>query len=148
MADTLAPIAQNIAGWHVSPEEIVRRRALNAELIELTQPHLEWLSRAHLDVPHVASLVDREGVILFSTGKQHDVMRTIKLPGMGAPVQAPDGATIAAIKLSVGTDGDSMPRLLLVAHIAFAVEQELRHRALCRQAALPDDAARTVRPAA
>lgn len=128
MADTLAPVAQNIAGWHVSTEEIQRRRVLNAELIELTQPHLEWLSRAHQDVPHVASLVDREGVILFSAGKQLDVMRAAKLPGMGAPIQAPNGETIAAIKLSVATDGESASRLLVIAHAAFSIGQQLKAR--------------------
>lgn len=128
MSDTLAPVAQNIAGWHVSTEEIERRRALNAELIELARPHLEWLSRAHQGVPHVASLVDREGVILFSTGKQVDVMRADKLPGMGAPIPAPNGEPMAAIKLSVATDGESASRLLVIAHVAFAIGEALRRR--------------------
>ena len=128
MPDTLAPVAQNIAGWHVSTEEIERRRGLNAELIELARPHLEWLSRAHQDAPHVASLVDREGVVLFSTGKQFDLMRAAKLPGMGAPIQAPNGETIAAIKLSVATDGESASRLLVIAYAAFSIGQELKLR--------------------
>ena len=132
MSDTLAPLAQNIAGWHVSAEEIERRRGLNSELIELVRPHLEWLSRAHQDAPHVASLVDREGVILFSTGKQFDVMRAAKLPGMGAPIHAPNGETIAAIKLSVATDGESASRLLVIAYAAFSIGQELKLRDFLR----------------
>ena len=128
MADTLAPVVQNIAGWQVSTEEVERRRALNAELIALAQPHLEWLSRAHQEVPHVASLVDREGVILFSTGKQLDVMRAAKRPGMGAPIQAPNGEAIAAIKLSVVSDGESASRLLVIAHAAFSIGHALKAR--------------------
>ena len=128
MADTLAPVVQNIAGWQVSTGELERRRTANAQLIELARPHLEWLSRAHQDIPHTASLVDRDGVILFSTGRQLDVMRSVRLPGMGAPVHAPDGTTVAAIKLSVATDGESASRLLVVAHTAFAIGQELKSR--------------------
>ena len=128
MAETLAPVAQHIAGWQVTAEEMDSRRATNSELIELARPHLEWLSRAHHDVPHVVTLADRDGVILFSIGKQLDVIRSVRLPGMGAPVQAPNGETIAAIKLSVATDGESSSRLLVVAHAAFAIGQELKSR--------------------
>jgi hypothetical protein len=51
---------------------------------------------------------------------------------MGAPVQLPDGATIGAIKLHVGPDGDSASRLLVVAHAAFTISQELKRRAQLR----------------
>jgi DNA-binding IclR family transcriptional regulator len=128
MADRIALAPQNIAGWEVSIEELERRRLANAELIDFARPHLEWLSRAHNDIPHLASLVDRDGVILLSVGKQLDVMRSARLPGMGAPVQAPDGETIAALKLNIATDSDSASRLLLVAHAAFSIGQQLGWR--------------------
>lgn len=128
MAGTVAPVVQNIAGWQVSTDELERRRVANAELIELARPHLEWLSRAHQDVPHLVSLVDRDGVILISVGKQLDAVRDLRVPGMGAPVQAPDGDPLGALKLNIGTDAESASRLLLVAHAAFSIGQELGYR--------------------
>lgn len=128
MADTVAPVVQNIAGWQVSIEELERRRVANAELIELARPHLEWLSRAHQEVPHLVSLVDRDGVILISVGKQLDAVRSLRVPGMGAPVHAPDGQPVAALKLNIGTDAESASRLLLIAHAAFSIGQELGYR--------------------
>jgi hypothetical protein len=128
MADRVASAPQNIAGWQVSADELARRCTANAELIELARPHLEWLSRAHRDVPHVATLVDRDGVILLSAGKQLDAVRSVRTPGMGAPVQTPDGQTVAAIKLIIATDGESPSRLLVVAHAAFSIGQELGYR--------------------
>lgn len=128
MSDT-SPIAAPASAREVSAAELERRRAENAELIELARPHLEWLSAAHQGTPHLVSLVDSDGVVLLCVTKQLDVARTTRLPGMGAPVQLPDGGTIGAIKLHVGTDGESASRLLVVAHTAFTIEQELKRRA-------------------
>jgi len=119
---------QPIAAGRTSTGDLAERRAANAELIAIAQPHLEWLSKAHLDVPHVASLVDRDGLVLASAARQGDVVRGSRVPAMGAPVHAPDGATLAAIKLSVATDEDASARLLVVAHVAFAIGQELKAR--------------------
>ena len=133
MADTLASaMVQPIAPRQVSSAELERRRADNAELIELARPHLEWLSAAHDAMPHVVSLVDSDGIILTSLAKQLDVARAMRLPGMGAPVQLPDGTTIGAIKLHIGTDAEQASRLLVVAHTAFAITQELKRRAQAR----------------
>ncbi len=133
MADTLAAgVVQSIAPRQVSTAELERRRAENAELIELARPHLEWLSAAHHSVPHVVSLVDSDGIILCSQAKQLDVARAMRLPGMGAPVQLSDGTTIGAIKLHIGADGEQASRLLVVAHTAFAITQELKRRAQAR----------------
>jgi hypothetical protein len=131
MNDTIAPV-QPLSPMPVPAAELERRRAENAELIELARPHLEWLSAAHQSVAHVVSLVDGDGVILLSVAKQLDAARSARLPGMGAPVQLPDGATIGAIKLHVGPDGDSASRLLVVAHAAFTISQELKRRAQSR----------------
>ena len=128
MSDTIAPLPQ-LSPLPTSTAELERRRAANAELIELARPHLEWLSVAHQGMAHVVSLVDGDGVVLLSVAKQLDAARSARLPGMGAPVQLPDGATIGAIKLHVAPDGDSASRLLVVAHAAFTISQELKRRA-------------------
>ena len=133
MADTLGSTGVHvISPRQVSSAELERRRAENAELLELARPHLEWLSAAHQDVPHVVSLVDSDGIILSSLAKQLDVARAMRLPGMGAPVQLPDGTTIGAIKLHIGADGEQGSRLLVVAHTAFAITQELKRQAQAR----------------
>jgi transcriptional regulator of acetoin/glycerol metabolism len=131
MSDTIATL-QPLSPLPSSAAELERRRAANAELIELARPHLEWLSAAHQGVPHVVSLVDGDGVVLLSLAKQLDAARSARLPGMGAPVQLPDGATIGAIKLQVAPDADSASRLLVVAHAAFTISQELKRRAQSR----------------
>ena len=128
MKDTLAPVLQQVAAGQVSTDDLEQRRAANAELIELAQPHLEWLSRAHQDVPHVASLVDRDGVVLCSAARHTDVGRGSRPPAMGAPVHGPNGEPVGAIKLSVAADGKSSSRLLVVAHAAFAIGQALKNR--------------------
>ena len=136
MHDPKAPMVQQLSQRPMSGAELERRRAENAELIELARPHLEWLSSAHQDVAHIVALVDRDGVILFSLARQLDPMRTPRVPGMGAPVRLANGETVGAIKLHVGTDGESASRLLVVAHTAFAISRELtlRSRAEARAA--------------
>lgn len=131
MSDPIVPV-QLLPPRQLPPAELERRRAENAELIELARPHLEWLSAAHQGVPHVVSLVDGEGIVLLSMAKHLDTSRTARIPGMGAPVQLVDGSTIGAIKLHVGPDGDSASRLLVVAHAAFTISQELKRRAQLR----------------
>lgn len=129
MPDTPVPVVQQLSQRPIAGAELERRRAENAELIELARPHLEWLSAAHQDVAHMVALVDRDGVILFSLARQLDATRTPRLPGMGAPVQQANGETIGAIKLHVATDSEAASRLLVVAHTAFAITHELKRQA-------------------
>ena len=129
MPDTSAPVVQQLSQRPIAGADLERRRAENAELIELARPHLEWLSAAHQDVAHMVALVDRDGVILLSLARQLDATRTPRVPGMGAPVQLANGETIGAIKLHVATDGAAASRLLVVAHTAFAITHELKGRA-------------------
>ena len=129
MPDTLAPVVPQLSPRPIPGAELERRRAENAELIELARPHLEWLSAAHRDVAHMVALVDRDGVILHSLARQLDANRTPRVPGMGAPVKLANGETIGAIRLHVATDNESASRLLVVAHTAFAIAQELKLRA-------------------
>ena len=129
MPDSLAPVVPQLSQRPISAAELERRRAENAELIELARPHLEWLSAAHQEVAHLVALVDRDGVILLSLARHLDAARTPRVPGMGAPVRLSNGETIGAIKLHVATDGQSASRLLVIAHTAFAIAQELKLRA-------------------
>jgi signal transduction histidine kinase len=52
----------------VSPEDLERRLKANGELLEIARPHAEWLTALLGQVPHVVSVVDRDGVVLASTG--------------------------------------------------------------------------------
>jgi PAS domain S-box-containing protein len=62
--------------------ELARRQAAQAALLEVAWPHLEWLSAIHARVPHVASLLDRDGVVLSTTGADLEELRALGLvPG-------------------------------------------------------------------
>lgn len=52
----------------ISEDELHTRLVRNAALVELTKPHLEWLSAALAEIPHVLHLTDRDGIILHSIG--------------------------------------------------------------------------------
>src|SRR5690242_8741026 len=65
MPDSIAPVVPQLSPRPVPAADLERRRAENAELIELARPHLEWLSAAHREVAHIVALVDRDGVILY-----------------------------------------------------------------------------------
>jgi PAS domain S-box-containing protein len=66
----------------VSGEELALRLASSAELIETSRPHLEWLSAALHELRHVAYIVDRDGIVLVSTGNDPDSLRSLGLtPG-------------------------------------------------------------------
>ncbi|HEX6536094.1 MAG TPA: PAS domain S-box protein [Gemmatimonadaceae bacterium] len=76
------PRATHVTPHRVPDDELQRRLAANAELIELARPHLEWLSAACGAIPHVAYVVDRDGIVLHSTGTDAESMRAIGLlPG-------------------------------------------------------------------
>ena len=129
MPDPIDPVMPQLSPRPIAAADLERRRAENAELIELARPHLEWLSAAHRDVAHMVALVDRDGVVLYWLARQLDASRTPRVPGMGAPVRLASGETVGAIKLHVATDGESASRLLVIAHTAFAIAQELKLRA-------------------
>lgn len=52
----------------VSDDDLQLRQQANANLMEVALPHLKWLSAWLANISHVAYLVDRDGIILFSTG--------------------------------------------------------------------------------
>lgn len=50
----------------VSREELVRRRRAHRDLVEAAERHLAWLSTATNDLPHVAYVVCRDGIVLHA----------------------------------------------------------------------------------
>jgi PAS domain S-box-containing protein len=86
------PESATLPARRISPEECDARLAANAKLLEMARPHLEWLSAAHASIPHVISLVDRDGIVLHATGT----------PGMVERI-APVGADRS--EAAAGTNG-------------------------------------------
>jgi PAS domain S-box-containing protein len=58
----------------VTPADLARRIRENAEILEAAQPHLEWVASVLSDISAVVYLVDREGVILWSSGPSPDLL--------------------------------------------------------------------------
>lgn len=58
----------------VDDAELARRLAANASLVRFATPHLEWLSAALSPQPHVAFVVDRDGIVLASVGSDPEAM--------------------------------------------------------------------------
>ena len=52
----------------VDDEDLQRRQQASSELIHVARPHLNWLSAWLANTPHIAYLVDHDGIVLFSTG--------------------------------------------------------------------------------
>jgi signal transduction histidine kinase len=65
----------------VSHDDLLLRQQANADLMEVAIPHLKWLSEWLANVSHVAYLVDREGIILFSIGTYDDAHTFGVAPG-------------------------------------------------------------------
>src|SRR5688500_12291427 len=152
----------------ISAGELDRRIALNAELLEVSRPHLDWLSSTFASVEHVASIVDHDGVVLHTTGTDSGAIASIGAPGhewsealmgtngigtalvagepvavsgaehfvrplhcyacTGAPIRDASGRIVGAINLSSRELEAPAGRLTVVAHGAYAIEQELRYR--------------------
>jgi PAS domain S-box-containing protein len=154
----------------VTPEELERRLSANRVLIEISRPHLRWLSDWFGARPHVAYIVDAEGVVLHSEGEPASLDRYHLSPGydwseavmgtngagtalasgtpvavigcdhwatawkdatcLGAPILDRNGRPLGAIDISMDVrDGDA-ERLVVVAHVAYTISQELgRHEA-------------------
>lgn len=62
--------------------EFLARLHANTELIEVATQHLQWISGYLTPIQHVAYLVDRDGIVLYSTGNAPDLMHGFGLlPG-------------------------------------------------------------------
>src|SRR5437763_669233 len=63
----LDEVAEPLALASAAGDELGRRRECD-RLLAAAAPHLNWLSNALGAEPHLASLVDAEGVVLYSVG--------------------------------------------------------------------------------
>src|SRR5688572_14950794 len=150
-------------------EDLTRRQGVNRLLVDTATPHLRWLSEWFHDRPHVAYLVDADGIVLTSEGDQNAIAMYRLSPGydwseaamgtngagtalasgtpvavvgcdhwstawkdatcLGAPILGLDGRPLGAIDISMDLrDGDA-ERLVVVAHVAYTISQELARQA-------------------
>ena len=141
----------------LSEEDLQLRQQANANLMKVAIPHLEWLSAWLANTPHIAYLVDRDGIVLFSTGNYDNADAFGLTPGydwsermigtsgagranaadcsacrcgfmcMGAPLHDPDGQVCGAIDVGTSAEDANEQRLAVMAHIAFVIDRELAH---------------------
>jgi transcriptional regulator of acetoin/glycerol metabolism len=78
-----ATIPADPVSYHrVSDEELQLRLEANADLISVAKPHLDWIAATLSAVQHVVYLVDRDGIVLLSTGNNGRLREDIGLtPG-------------------------------------------------------------------
>jgi PAS domain S-box-containing protein len=163
------PMPTRLTLRQVPAGELEHRLVASAELLAVARPHIEWLSSMHAAIPHVAYLVDRNGVVLYATGTDPEALHAVGLlPGYdwseatmgtngagtaivagapvavegpehyvqplqgytctGAPVRGPGGDVLGAVDFSSAAEHGSAERLLVVAHAAYAIGQELGYR--------------------
>ncbi|HEX2387191.1 MAG TPA: ATP-binding protein, partial [Candidatus Binatia bacterium] len=65
----------------VSDDELQRRIAANATLLQEALPHIEWLSTCLSDVAHVIYLVDADGIILHAKAVGNELEAGCLSPG-------------------------------------------------------------------
>jgi signal transduction histidine kinase len=65
----------------VPSADLERRLRDNADVLSVASKHLRWLSRWLARFPHVAYLVDAEGVVLFATGDEEIARSAALQPG-------------------------------------------------------------------
>ena len=85
------------ASRRVSEDDLQRRLSANRVLLDLAIPHLQWLSSWFRERPHVAYLVDADGVVLHSVGDAAAIARYRLAPGYdwSEPVMGTNGAGTA-----------------------------------------------------
>ena len=91
----------------VAHEELQRRLSANRVLLEIAMPHLRWLSEWFGARPHVAYVVDADGVVLHSEGDRASIDLYHLSPGFdwseaamgtnGAGTALASGAPVAVI---------------------------------------------------
>jgi two-component system cell cycle sensor histidine kinase/response regulator CckA len=129
-------LTARVARRRVADHDLARRLLVGSELIDIAQPHLEWLSSEHPSVQHVVCLLDREGIVLCSTGTDTASIQLSAQPGCdrsdamarAALVRGSGGEPVGAIELCASAEDGAASRLALVTHTAYAIGQELRYR--------------------
>lgn len=66
--------AEELPLEQISDEELAQRQADHRALMDAAQPHLEWLSAAVNDLPHVVYLVCADGIVLDSVTTDPDLL--------------------------------------------------------------------------
>jgi len=75
------PIAAHPVFHKVAPNDLERRRAACADLIDCASVHIQWLSATLSKVRHAVYLTDEDGVVLFSAGDERIRSEFGLLPG-------------------------------------------------------------------
>lgn len=149
----------------VSPQELSARQSENRLLLDLAVPHLRWLSAWFNERPHVAYVVDADGIVLHAEGDAAAIEQYRLAPGydwsesqmgtngagtalasrapvavvgcdhwsfawsdatcLAAPVLGIDGAPVGAIDISMDVREGDADRLVVAAHVAYTISQEL-----------------------
>ncbi|HYE98656.1 MAG TPA: PAS domain S-box protein, partial [Planctomycetota bacterium] len=87
----------------VPPDELARRRAAAARLVDLARPHLEWMADMLSDLTPVVYLVDADGVVLLSAAASGDLLRGAEAEPGCAWSEAVVGTNAAGSALAAGT---------------------------------------------
>jgi PAS domain S-box-containing protein len=149
----------------VAEDDLQRRLSANSVLLEISIPHLRWLSEWFGARPHVAYVADADGVVLHSEGEPTSIDLYHLSPGydwseavmgtngagtalasgtpvavigcehwatawknatsLGAPILDRDGRPMGAIDISMDVQEGDADRLVVVAHVAYTIAQEL-----------------------
>jgi PAS domain S-box-containing protein len=151
------------------PEDDLRhRQSANRALLDVATPHLRWLSRWFRQRPHVAYLVDQDGIVLCAEGDADAIAHYRLSPGfdwsesqmgtngagtafvagvpvavigcdhwstwwkdatcLGAPILRRDGTPVGAIAISMDVQEGDAERIVIAAHVAHTISQELARR--------------------
>lgn len=149
----------------VAQDDLQRRLSANRVLLEISIPHLRWLSEWFGPRPHVAYVVDADGVVLHSEGDSTSIDLYHLSPGfdwseaamgtngagtalasgtpiavvgcehwaiawkdatcLGAPILDGEGRPVGAIDISMEVQEGDAERLVVAAHVAYTISQEL-----------------------
>jgi PAS domain S-box-containing protein len=149
----------------VAEDDLQHRLSANRLLLEISIPHLRWLSEWFGPRPHVAYVVDADGVVLHSEGDPASIDLYHLSPGfdwseavmgtngagtalasgrpiavigcehwatswkdatcLGAPILDRDGRPLGAIDISMDVREGDAERLVVAAHVAYTISQEL-----------------------
>jgi signal transduction histidine kinase len=117
----------------VAEADLCRRRAAHAAIIEVAQPHLEWVHAALGPGEHAIALTDPDGVVLVSLASEAGSALGLA-PGTYARSAPPhpwapvgrDGDWRGAVHLAA--PGDRTDHRLLAAHVAWTIERQLTAR--------------------
>ena len=73
--------ADKIRFHRVNDDDLQRRQQASSDVIDVARPHLKWLSAWLANTPHIVYFVDRDGIVLFSTGNYENADAFGLMPG-------------------------------------------------------------------